>query len=101
MQSQRIKNVHTKIRKRILKGFPTRTQYVPIKNEAGKVLRFKTIIHLLKPFMSIKTEMKKMANQMKKRLFLQQANSLKVKKDLTENPKIYADLGKGNKIRIF
>lgn len=50
MQSQRIKNVQTKIRKRILKGFPTRTQYVPIKDETGKVLRFKTIIHLLKPF---------------------------------------------------
>lgn len=50
MQSQRIKNIHTKIRKRILKGFPTRTQYVLIKDEAGKVLRFKTIIHLLKPF---------------------------------------------------
>ena len=50
MQSQRIKNVQTKIRKRILKGFPTRTQYVPIKDKAGKVLRFKTIIHLLKPF---------------------------------------------------
>ena len=50
MQNQRIKNVQTKIRKRILKGFPTRTQYVPIKDKAGKVLRFKTIIHLLKPF---------------------------------------------------
>ena len=50
MQSQRIKNVQTKIRKRMFKGFPTRNQYIPIKNEDGKILRFKQIVHLLKPF---------------------------------------------------
>ena len=45
--------------------------------------------------------MKKMANQMKKGLFLQQSTDKKIKRELTLSPKIYADLGQGNKIRIF
>ena len=50
MQNTRMKNVATKIRKKIFKGSPTRNQYVPIKDAEEKVLRYKLIVHLLKPF---------------------------------------------------
>ena len=56
MQNTRVKNVVTKIHKKIFKGFPTRNQYVPIKNAEGKILRYKLIVHLLKPFKNESTQ---------------------------------------------